>query len=805
MLHDLHLALRTHCRRPTFALLIVTLLAIGIGANTVVMALVESVLLRPFEFREQDRLAMLWLRDRTRNVPFVEMSYPDYVDLRMRSRTLADLAAMPAADSTFNLTGEGDPEVITGRPVTGTFFEVLGVRPAMGRSFEPAEQVKGGPAAAVLSDGFWRRRFGGDSAVVGRSLRLDGHAVIIVGVMPPGFDYPAGVDLWTALEPGLEGIAEQRETGWLLAIGRLAPGVTMQQASDEVNATFREVLLQHAQGYDAEVTLTPLVETIVSRSRTQLVVLACAVGILLLITCANVAGLLLARSASRTREIATRLALGAHRGQIVRQLLIETIPLAAAGAAIGIVLAWWGTKAIRAVASADIPRLGDVALNWRLAGLAVGLSAVTALVASLAPARQTSRLALADVLRTGMLDAGGFGLRSLRGSLVTSQIALTLLLLVASGLMLRSLANYQRIDLGFDPEGLLTLEMPVAGPTASDVDRTNRFFETVADRVATLPGVEASAAVLLRPLWSTIGLDWPYQVDRQTSEEAKRNPLINLEAVTPAYFVTMGIDVRAGRVFTPSDRGGTQGVAIVSESFARRAWGDSAAVGRRLKMPLPGSPYHQEWLTVVGVVADVRYRALDVPRLDVYMPAAQFPFPLRHLVVRTRGDPIPLVRAIRAEILALDPNQPITDVRTMTAIVDATLGARRLHTRVLVLFAAIAMGLAAIGLYSVLARLVDERTREIGVRVALGARPARVLRHVLGGGLKLTMAGLIAGALASALAMRVMSGLVFGVETSDLLTYTVALGLILAVATAASLVPALRAARLDPMKALRQE
>ena len=571
-----------------------------------------------------------------------------------------------------------------------------------------------------------------------------------------------------------------------------------------MNVILRGLLAQHAPGFDAELTLTPLVDTIIRRSRTQLIVLACAVGVLLLIACANVAGLLLAHAASRTREIATRLALGAHRRQIIRQLLIEAIPLSVVGAVGGIVLAWWGMLAMR-IAATDIPRLGEAGVNWRLGAFAVTLSLAASIVASLAPARHTSRLALSEALRTNTLGAGGGGLRSLRGGLAAAQIALTFLLLVASGLMLRSLANYQRIDLGFDPDRLLTLEMPVAGPAASDAARTNRFFATVTERLAALPEVEASAAVLLRPLWSTVGLDWPYQADNQTIDEAKRNPLINLEAVTPSYFTTMRIGVRAGRVFTETDREGTQGVAIVSQSFARQAWGDGAAVGRRIKMPLPDSRYSKEWLTVVGVVADVRYRALDVPRLDVYMPAAQFPFPLRHLVLRTAGDPNRLVQTVRAEILAMDANQPITDARTMTDIVAATLGASQLHTRILVLFAGIAMVLAAIGLYAVLARLVNERTREFGVRVALGARPVRILRQVLIGGLTLTAAGLIVGALASALAMRVMASLVFGVATSDPLTYATTIGLILTVSTIAGLVPALRAARLDPMQALRRE
>jgi predicted permease len=434
------------------------------------------------------------------------------------------------------------------------------------------------------------------------------------------------------------------------------------------------------------------------------------------------------------------------------------------------------------------------------------LSVVTSVVAGLAPARQTSRLTLVDSLRATSPNAGGStDLGSLRGGLAAAQIALTFLLLVASGLMLRSLANYQNIDLGFEPQGLLAVEMPVAGPAASDAARTNRLFETVTERLAALPDVEASAGVLLRPLWSTVGLDWPIQADSQTADEAKKNPLINLEAVTPTYFATMRTPLRAGRVFTPADRVGSQGVVIVSESFARHAWGDGTAVGRRVKMPLGKSPYDQEWLTVVGVVADVRYRALDVPRLDVYMPASQFNFPLLHLVLRTTGDPARLVPAVRAEVLAVDPNQPITDARPMTDIVNSTLGAVRLHTQVLVLFAAIAMGLAAIGLYAVLARLVEERTREIGVRMALGARPARVLRHVLFGGLRLTATGLVIGALASAAGMRVMASLVFGVATSDPLTYIVAIGLVLAVSTAAGLIPALRAAKLDPMQALRHE
>jgi len=806
MIGDLRHAARALVRRPLLFAVAAGALALGIGASTAVFSVVDAVLLRPLPFAEPGRLVLLWQSIPERNAPFVEVSYPYFQQIRSRSRTFVGLAAMPSVNSGFTLGGP-EPVRVDGRIVTGNFFEVLGAHAALGRTFVEAEDRVGAPRVVVVSHGLWQRQFGGDPRLVGRTLELDGTPMTVVGVMPREFRYPSGVDLWTPLVPVIPDVVDKANVGWATLVGRIAPGTTLAQATAEIDNMTAEGLRREAPSAPAVKTvLTPLTHEWFGLARPALLVLLGAVLLVLLLACANVSALLLARAAARQREIAVRLALGASRARLVRQLLAEAVIIAVAGGLAGTVVAVWGLHGLLSLVPAEIPRLEDAAIDPRVLVFALVLTAVSAIASGLVPALLASRSSLTDVLAEGSRSAGP-GARQVRARavLVATEAAAALVLLAGAGLLTRTFQNLRSVELGFDPRNVLTFE--VGGPRGryDKPEARRELYRELIQKIGTVPGVERSAAVFIRPLWGKAGLDWPIMVDGQSEQEAERNPALNLQIVTPEFFRTMRMPVRQGRTFDDRDTAGVTPVVVVSEALARRYWPGQDAVGKRIRTPMPSPPYTATWMTVVGVTAPARYRELQASRYDVYMSYLQSDEGLRHLVVRTTGDPLALIPAVRAAVKSVDRELILTDVTSMGALVDVALGGARFGMQLLSGFAVVALLMAALGIYGVVAFVVSRRTREVGIRMALGARAGDVLGLVLKQGMTPVLVGLAAG-LALALALgRLGSGLLFEVPPHDVTTLAVAAAVLTAAALLACALPARRAAAIDPAQALRDE
>jgi putative ABC transport system permease protein len=803
---DLRHAGRALVRRPLLFAVSAGALALGIGASTAVFSVVDAVLLRPLPFAEPGRLVLLWQSIPERNAPFVEVSYPYFQEIRSRSRTLAGLAAMPSVNSGFTLGGR-EPARVDGRIVTGNFFDVLGAHAALGRTFVEAEDRVGAARVVVVSHGLWQRQFGGDPGLVGRTLEMDGTPMTVIGVMPREFRYPAGVDLWTPLVPVIPEIIDKHNVGWATLVGRVAPGAALAQVRAELNAINAEQVKKYTPSSPPVIAVvTPLTHEWFGPARPALLVLLGAVLLVLLLACANVSALLLARAAARQREIAVRLALGASRARLVRQLLAEAVIIAVAGGLAGTVVAVWGLHGLLSLVPAEIPRLEDAAIDPRVLVFALVLTAVSAIASGLVPALLASRSSLTDVLAEGSRSAGP-GARQVRARavLVATEAAAALVLLAGAGLLTRTFQNLRSVELGFDPRNVLTFE--VGGPRGryDKPEARRELYRALIERINAVPGVETTAAVMIRPLWGKVGLDWPIMIDGQSEQEAERNPALNLQIVTPEFFRTMRMPLRQGRTFDDRDTAGVTPVVVVSEALARRYWPGQEAVGKRIRTPMPSPPYTPTWMTVVGVMAPARYRELQASRYDVYMSYLQSDEGLRHLVVRTAGDPLALTPAVRAAVKSVDRELILTDVTSMAALVDVALGGARFGMQLLSGFAVIALLMAALGIYGVVAFVVSRRTREVGIRMALGARAGDVLGLVLRQGMAPVLAGLAAG-LALALALgRLGSGLLFQVPPHDVATLGASTAVLSAAALLACALPARRAARIDPAQALRDE
>jgi putative ABC transport system permease protein len=803
---DLRLAWRALRRRPLLFAVAAGALALGIGASTAVFTIVDAVLLRPLPFAEPARLVLLWQSIPERNAPFVEVSYPYFQEIRSRSRTLAGLAAMPSVNSGFTLGGR-EPVRVDGRIVTGNFFDVLGAHAALGRTFVEAEDRVGVPRVVVVSHGLWQRQFGGDPRLVGRTLELDGTPMTVIGVMPREFRYPAGVDLWTPLVPVIPEIVDKANVGWATLIGRVAPGATLDAARAEIDRLTADGLRREAPNAPAVKTvLTPLAHEWFGPARLALLVLLGAVLLVLLLACANVSALLLARAAARQREIAVRLALGASRARLVRQLLAEAVLIAVAGGLAGTLMAVWGLHGLLSLVPAEIPRLEDAAIDPRVLTFALVLTAVSALASGLVPALLASRSTLTDVLAEGSRSAGpGAQQVRARAVLVATETAAALVLLAGAGLLTRTFENLRRVELGFDPRNVLTFA--VAGPHGKyeQPERRRQLYRAMIEKINAVPRVERSAAVFIRPLWGKAGLDWPIMVEGQSEAEAERNPALNLQIVTHEFFRTMRMPVRLGRTFDDRDTAGVTPVVVVSEALAHRYWPGQDAVGKRIRTPMPSPPYAQTWMTVVGVTAPTRYRELQASRYDVYMSYLQSDEGLGHFVVRTTGDPVASTPAVRAAVRSVDAELILTDVTSMTALVDVALGGARFGMQLLSGFALVALLMAALGIYGVVAFVVSRRTREVGIRMALGARAADVLGLVLRQGMAPVVAGLAAGLVLALSLGRLGSSLLFEVPPHDVGTLAAAAAVLTAAALLACALPARRAARIDPAQALRDE
>lgn len=798
-LNDLAYALRGLFRTPGFTLVAVLTLALGMGANTAIFSLVDRLLLRPLPLPEPGRLMVVTEFSAGSGAPRDNLSWPDFEDLRRDAASFTGLAATRNAG--VNLTGDGEPEQLRAGMVTPNFFDVLQVAPRLGRTFTGEEGKPGGPRGVLLTDALWRRRFGADPAVVGRSLRLDGEDVPVLGILPPAFEFPyqlRGAELFLPLALSPDQL-KSRGSHFLGGVGRLKPGVTVEAARQEVSA----LVARLAQAYPETNTnyagkVVPLQEEVVRRSRPLLWTLLGAVGFVLLIACANVANLLLARSAGRERELAIRAALGADRRRLVLQLLTESLVLGFAGGILGLLLAQAAAAGLLQLLPLRVPA-GEALLDGRVLAFTAALALGTALVFGALPALQATRADLQEGLREGAKGSASPVHQRLRAGLVAAEVALATALLVSAGLMLRSLWDLERVDPGFRPEGVAVASLDLPARKYPGAAARRAFASRVLQRLQASPGIEAAAAADLIPL---NGMTTSSSYAVEGLPDTDRPPVALHQDVTPDYFRTLGIPVLKGRAFEAGD----SGVVMVSESLARHHWPGQDAVGRRISLSGSGGP----WLTVVGVAADVRYESLSEA------PASQFYLPL--MDPASEGDRIPLLTVaargpsasalkplLKAALREADPEMPLTRLRTLAELLDQDRRDSRSRSALFGAFAALALVLAGVGIYGVTSTLVAQRTREIGIRMALGAQVRDVLAMVLAQGLRTIALGTALGLAATLALGRLLQSQVAGLATADPGLYAAVLATLAAVALAATLLPALRAAKVDPAVALRTE
>ncbi|HEX3644144.1 MAG TPA: ABC transporter permease [Vicinamibacterales bacterium] len=804
-LQDLRFAVRGLIKQRGFTLVAVLTLGLGIGANSAIFGIVNAVLLRPLPYQDPDRVVLLW--SHWTNWAKTWVSQGELVDYQQQARSLEHVGAFSTAS--FNLTGSGDPLRVRAALVQPEVFAALGAQPLTGRVFTADEDRSGHEHVVMLTEGLWRSAFGSDPAIVGRAIQLDAEPYIVVGVLPAALRLPIDyasrtlTQVWVPLALGPND-PQARGNHGLFALGRLRPGIALTQAQAEIDTITHGFLQRFPNFYDKEfgLTLVTAPREVFGGVRPALELLLLAVGAVLLIACANVANLLLARSDARRKELAIRVVLGAGRGRIVRQLLTESMVLSAIGGVAGVTLAYGLTRALIALDPLKIPRVQDIAIDGRVLAFTAAISAITGLLFGIVPAIQSSRADLQPLLKEGGRDAPvvtGW----LRRVLVAGEVAASVVLVAAALLLARSFARLLDVDAGFNPSHVLTLRTSLPNARYADMPAMVKAYVELGRRLRESPGVQSAGAVTGLPLASTRG-DWGIQIEGRVAAPGERSIAADWQVVTPGYFEAIGVPLREGRTVTGADRADTQPVIVVNESMARKYWPAGSPIGRRMKMGGPATP----WLTVVGVVADVHHRGLDeVPRPEMYRPHAQYPYPQPALtwVLRTAGDPRSAIGQARAAIAAVDSSLGVSDVATLEQVMSDSTSDRRLNMLLFALLGGLALALAAVGVYGVVAYSVTQRTHEIGVRMAIGARPTDVVRMVLAEGGRLAMAGVAAGSVAAIAGARLIRGLLFDVSATDPLTYAaVALGL-LAVALLASYIPARRATRVDPMIALRGE
>jgi putative ABC transport system permease protein len=810
MFRDLRFALRTLTKEPGFTFAAIVTLALGIGANTAIFGIVNAVLLRPLPYSEPDRVVMLW--SHWINWTRTWLSAPELVDYQTQLRSLEHVAAFRT--TSFNLTGSGEPVRVRAAQVQAEMFAALGAQPIGGRAFTADEDRPGREHVVMLTEGLWRSHFGSDPSIVGRTIQLDATPYLVVGVLPAALRLPTDyasrsiTHVWVPLALGPVD-AQERGSHGLNALGRLRPGVSLAQAQAEADTLTRSWPQTYPGFYDREfgISLVPAGVEVFGDIRPALFVLLLAVGAVLLIACANVANLLLARSEARQKELAIRAVLGADRGRIVGQLLTESMLLSTIGGAAGIAVAYALTHGLVALDPLKIPRVADIAIDRRVLAFTAAVAFLTGIVFGIVPALHASRLDLQPALKEG-----GKGSRSgagwLRRALVVGEVAASVVLVAAAMLLSRSFARLLDVDAGFNPSHVLTLRTSLPTAMYPDAASMAKAYSEVGRRLRESPGVTAAGAVTGLPLASTRG-DWSIVLEGD-SPTGRLDRAADWQVVTPGYFEALGTPLRAGRTFTDGDRVDTLPVIVINETMARRYWPGQNPLGRRLTMGR-----NERWITVVGVVADVRHRGLDqAPRSEMYRPHTQFRYggdaiapavSTMTWVVRTVGDPLAATSYARAAIAAVDPNLGISDVETMEQVVADATSDRRLNMLLFLLLGGLALALAAIGVYGVVAYSVTQRTHEIGVRMAIGARSGDVARMVLRDGGQMAIAGVAIGLAIALAGARLIRGLLFGVSATDPLTFvTVGSGLLL-VALLASYLPARRATRVDPMIALRGE
>jgi len=799
---DIRYGVRTLRKNPAFSTVAVLTLALGIGANAVIFSAVNTVLLKPLPYRESDRIATFWLSAPQMGLP--EVSLPDalFAYYHEHTRTFESLAAYTGAG--FTLTQAGEPERLLGANVTIDFFRVFGVKPLHGRTFLPQEETPGNNLVAILSYGLWQRRFRGDTSVIGRALSLNEIATTVVGIMPPGFEFPKGIELWIPL-----GLNRQSVNSWYLTpIGRLRPGATVESARREAIALDDEFVGRHPEWFPhRDSTRTQagamlLRDRLVGDVRRPLLVLFGAVAAVLLIACANIANLLLARASARGREMALRCCLGASPRRIAAQLITESLLLALTGALVGLALAVWGMGALRRFAADQIPLLGQSRIDGRVLAFTIAIALLAGVLFGLAPAVRGARVRLQDALKEGGRGGASAASRRLNNAFVVAQFSLSLVLLVGAGLLLRSFQRLLAVDPGFRAENVVAARLSLPGRRYPSDTLVRGFYERLLPQLRVLPGVRAVGLAQRLPFTGGNPQN-TFVVEGREPRSGEPQTVANVRQVTPGYFAAIGTPVLRGRVFAETDVVGAPPVAVVDETLARRYWPNADPIGKRIKR---GGAPNAEWMTVVGVVPNVKHRSLtETPDLWLYEPFGQVTNWGNYLVVRAGGDPANLISAIRSEVAAIDPTIPLFDVQTMEQLIDRSLATRRLTNALLAGFALTALLLAAIGIYGVMSVSVGSRIREFGVRLALGAQGRDVVRLVVGEGMLLVAIGTILGLVGALSLKHVLSGLLFGVGVLDPVTLAVVPLILAAAAVTACYLPARRATRADPMAALRAE
>jgi putative ABC transport system permease protein len=815
MLHEFRFALRSLIKTPGFTIVAVITVALAIAANTAVFSLVNALLIRPLPFKAPESLVLLFEKFSAQGLDQIPVSAPEYIDWEKQTRSYERIAAFNFAN--FNLTGGDMPERIQGAVVTPSLFPLLGVQPVKGRVFNDGEFGEGNDGVVMISERLWRRRFNSDPQLVGTQLSVNGRSFTVVGIMPANFEFPLplfGVqggtfaeraDMWKPIA-FTKNELESRGARSYGVIGRLKPGVTLAQAQAEADTIVANWHPLFPDNYEPATkfgaTLYPMHDLVIGGMRPALMILLGAVAVVLLIACANLTTMLLARAGAREREFAIRLALGAGRMQLVRQMLAESILLALIGGTAGVMLAVWGLDLLRSIGTQTVPRLAEVNLDLRVLLVTLGTAVATGIVIGLIPALATGKPELTEALKEGGRGStSGIRRNRLRNALVIAEVAMALVLLVGATLLMKSFVRLQNVHPGFEPKNVLTMEValpllkyPRGKPVAD-------FYAEVTRRVKALPGVEAAAFTSILPLSGT-NSDSSFQIEGRDPIAEKVYPDEEIRGITPEYFSVLKVPLLQGRFFNEGDQFDGPGVTIVNQAFAKKWFPNQEAVGKRITFSDTRKP-DVKWITVVGVVGDMRHRGLDLdPKPEYYFAHNQNPYRAMILTVRSAQDPRSLTSAIRREISRLDPDLPAANVRTLEQVAADSIAPRRLSVVLIGVFAAVALVLASVGIYGVMSFLVVQRTHEIGVRMALGAQRADVLRLVIGRAAKLVLMGTVIGLVLGVLSSRALRALLFNVGAFDLMTFVVVTISLIVVSLLASYIPAVRATRADPMIAL---
>jgi predicted permease len=808
-LKDLRYGIRSLLKHPGFTAIAVITLALGIGANTAMFSVINAVLLRPLPYHDPDRVVTIWEESPERDLYQLPISYANYRDWMDQNHVFEQISAYTFTN--LNLTGAGEPARLSTVRTSANLFSLVGATPRLGRTFLAEEDKEGGNRVVILGHAFWQSRFGSDPAILGKSLTLNNQSHTVVGVMAPNFQFPVGfgymgkvlndpTDLYVPI--AASGNEASRGNYSFFALGRLKPGVTIDQARAEMTSIERRLEQQYPDtNTGIGISLIPTQEQTVKEIRPALLVLLGAVAFMLLIACANIANLLLARAASRQKEIAIRTALGASRLRVLRLLLAESLMLSLAGGLLGLLLAFWGTDALMALAPDNIPRLSEVGVDDRVFGFTLAVSLVTGIFFGLIPAIHASKPDLNEALKEGSRGAMGSSAgKRTRSVLVAVEVALSLVLLIGAGLMIKSFARLQQMSLGFNPENVLAVSLTLSQSSYPEAREQAAFFQETLDRLQSLPGVKSAGATTALPLTLELsGSD--FRIEGHPEPEAGKEMLIHTRSASPGYFGTLGISLIKGRDFSDRDTSDAPKTAIINNELARTYFSNEDPLGKRITFD-----DGQSWISIVGVIGDVKQLGLDSSaKPEVYFPYLQVSDPSMSLVVRTTSDPLSLVAAVKNQIQTIDKDLPIDQAKTMQQLLAESVSGRRFNMLLLSVFALVALVLAVVGIYGVMSYTVTQRTHEIGIRVAIGAQSRDVFRMVIGQGMILAMIGVAFGLVGAFGLTRLMTTMLFGVEPTDPATFVSIAVLLTIVALVACCIPGRRATKVDPLVALRYE